>query len=198
MKPLAQNSESGKLEESRSAALCKPRIYSSAIVAVSVRSPRRRRTCCSRCNQVCPDVRTRNPSKRCRSRWWHRRLPRIRRRSSTELGDDPRRPRFIETVVGKGYRFIAPVEQENPRREIESAVPSAARADTRDGSEIRLRRFSVEAAAGPPILTCEVVVSNIHLGRIPLMELELPADVTFPLKAKDRLLLKLHGVRVTL
>ncbi len=28
------------------------------------------------------------------------------------LGDDPANPRFIETVVGKGYRFIAPVERE--------------------------------------------------------------------------------------
>jgi DNA-binding winged helix-turn-helix (wHTH) protein len=114
------------------------------------------------------------------------------------LGDDPRHPRFVETVVGKGYRFIAPLEQEDPRREIESDVPSAARADNRDGSEIRLRGFSVEATGGPPVLTCDVVVSNIHLGRIPLMELELPADVTLPLKPKDRLLLKLHGVRVTL
>jgi DNA-binding winged helix-turn-helix (wHTH) protein len=120
------------------------------------------------------------------------------RKARKALGDDPRRPRFIETVVGKGYRFIAPLEQEDPPREIESDVPLAARADHRDGSEIRLRGFSVEAAAGPPILTCEVVVSNIHLGRIPLIELELPADVTLPLNPKDRLLLKLHGVRVTL
>src|SRR5688572_9548914 len=26
------------------------------------------------------------------------------------LGDDAERPRFVETVVGKGYRFIGPVE----------------------------------------------------------------------------------------
>lgn len=26
------------------------------------------------------------------------------------LGDDAARPRFVETVVGKGYRFVAPVE----------------------------------------------------------------------------------------
>jgi DNA-binding winged helix-turn-helix (wHTH) protein len=33
-------------------------------------------------------------------------LRKIRRR----LGDDAENPRFVETVVGKGYRFIAPVE----------------------------------------------------------------------------------------
>jgi len=114
------------------------------------------------------------------------------------LRDDPRRPRFVETVVGKGYRFLAPLEQEDPRREIESDVPLAARAGNRGGSEIRLRGFSVEATGGLPILTCDVVVSNIPLGRLPLMELELPADVTLPLKPRDRLLLNLHGVRVTL
>src|ERR1700722_10036135 len=27
------------------------------------------------------------------------------------LNDDPSKPRFIETVVGKGYRFIAEVEE---------------------------------------------------------------------------------------
>jgi DNA-binding winged helix-turn-helix (wHTH) protein len=27
------------------------------------------------------------------------------------LGDDPDEPRFIETVVGKGYRFIAPIDR---------------------------------------------------------------------------------------
>ena len=29
------------------------------------------------------------------------------------LRDDPDKPRFIETVVGKGYRFAAPVTHEN-------------------------------------------------------------------------------------
>jgi len=36
------------------------------------------------------------------------------------------------------------------------------------------------------------------LGRLPLTELEMPANVTLPLKPVDRLLMKLYGVRVTL
>jgi len=37
------------------------------------------------------------------------------------LGDDAEEPRFIETVVGKGYRFIAPVERVGP----DSPAPSS-------------------------------------------------------------------------
>src|SRR5579872_3903666 len=33
----------------------------------------------------------------------------IVRKIRTALGDHPDKPRFIETVIGKGYRFIGPV-----------------------------------------------------------------------------------------
>src|SRR5580765_8849479 len=33
----------------------------------------------------------------------------IVRKIRTALGDDSDRPRFLETVVGKGYRFVGPV-----------------------------------------------------------------------------------------
>ncbi len=33
----------------------------------------------------------------------------IVRKLRTALGDDADRPRFLETVVGKGYRFVGPV-----------------------------------------------------------------------------------------
>src|SRR5215467_5741645 len=42
------------------------------------------------------------------------------------LGDDAANPRFIETVPGRGYRLIVPVEDTAPRPEIvEMPVPSA-------------------------------------------------------------------------
>lgn len=104
------------------------------------------------------------------------------------LGDDPHHPRFIETVVGKGYRFVAPLILE----------PHVAKAEHTVGGEIRLREFSVDTTGAIPVLTCGVAVGKIDLGRIPLVEIELPADVTFPLAPKDRLLLVLHGVRVSL
>src|SRR5260370_38060525 len=38
-----------------------------------------------------------------------RNLNNIVRKIRTALGDDSAKPRFLETVVGKGYRFIGPV-----------------------------------------------------------------------------------------
>jgi DNA-binding winged helix-turn-helix (wHTH) protein len=38
-----------------------------------------------------------------------RNLNNIVRKIRTALGDDSAKPRFVETVVGKGYRFIGPV-----------------------------------------------------------------------------------------
>ena len=113
------------------------------------------------------------------------------------LGDSPQHPRFIETVVGKGYRFVAPlIEESKPGGiHVKLRTPKAGQAT---GGEIRLREFSVDTTGGVPVLTCEVAVGKIDLGRIPLVEIGLPEDVTLPLAPKDRLLLAMHGIRVSL
>ncbi len=51
------------------------------------------------------------------------------------LNDDPARPRFIETVVGKGYRFIAPVHEVNAEAVAKSLTP-----------------LPLPASPGPPLL----------------------------------------------
>ena len=118
------------------------------------------------------------------------------------LGDDLRHPQFIETVVGKGYRFIAPLipenQVQNQRCEAQPcAAPAYADID-RGGSNILLRDLLVEAASGTAVLTCNVVINDVPLGRLKVLELQLPFGVTLPLKPQDRLLLGLHGVRVAL
>ncbi len=118
------------------------------------------------------------------------------------LGDDPHHPQFIETIVAKGYRFIAPLlpshATPHPNPGLQPAGLFVDEVSKEETSEIRLRRFLVESVGGAPVLTCDIMVSNIPLGRLPLLELTLPADVTLPLQPSDRLLLNLHGVRVTL
>src|SRR6266571_7628019 len=46
----------------------------------------------------------------------------IVRKIRTAMGDDSAKPRFIETVVGKGYRFIGPlrvIDSHYPRSDLE-------------------------------------------------------------------------------
>jgi TolB-like protein/DNA-binding winged helix-turn-helix (wHTH) protein/Tfp pilus assembly protein PilF len=58
------------------------------------------------------------------------------------LRDDPEKPRFIQTVTGKGYRFIAPVEEDAPADVAPSAVPvsetGAARTDRPEAESPRV------------------------------------------------------------
>ena len=41
------------------------------------------------------------------------------------LGDDPKAPRFIESVYGRGYRFLAPVSAAEPPEPARDGLPSA-------------------------------------------------------------------------
>ena len=51
----------------------------------------------------------------------------IVRKLRAAIGDDPNNPRFVETIAGKGYRFIAPVEAAEGRIEaVEAGAAPAA------------------------------------------------------------------------
>src|SRR5439155_18096153 len=50
----------------------------------------------------------------------------IVRKIRTALGDDSAKPRFLETVVGKGYRFIGPVRVIDARYPSSDFAPGAA------------------------------------------------------------------------
>ena len=57
-----------------------------------------------------------------------RNLNNIIRKIRTALGDDSAKPRFLETVVGKGYRFIGPVrviDAQHPRSDFGGGVSRA-------------------------------------------------------------------------
>src|SRR5262249_47804129 len=54
------------------------------------------------------------------------------RKIRTVLGDDPAQPHYLETVVGKGYRFIGEIEVVGPAPEAkESALPASPAAPAR-------------------------------------------------------------------
>src|SRR5215470_19175561 len=49
------------------------------------------------------------------------------RKIRSALNDDPEQPRFVETSVGKGYRFIAPVESVLEPDNLQPASVAASR-----------------------------------------------------------------------
>jgi TolB-like protein/DNA-binding winged helix-turn-helix (wHTH) protein len=66
------------------------------------------------------------------------------RKIRSALNDDPEQPRFVETSVGKGYRFIAPVER---MLEPPSAPPVSTGALSERSKSVLWRRASVPAVA---------------------------------------------------
>jgi len=59
-----------------------------------------------------------------------RNLNNMVRKIRTALGDDSAKQRFVETVVGKGYRFIGPlrvIDAQYPRSDLQQTSPRAAR-----------------------------------------------------------------------
>jgi DNA-binding winged helix-turn-helix (wHTH) protein/tetratricopeptide (TPR) repeat protein len=63
----------------------------------------------------------------------------IVRKIRTALGDDSAKPRFLETVVGKGYRFVGPVRVLDARYNLSDGGSSFARTDTEKTGELSER-----------------------------------------------------------
>ena len=75
----------------------------------------------------------------------------IVRKLRTALGDSADKPRFLETVVGKGYRFVGPVRVIDAKYPLSDSGRNSARTDARkDRSEWGERVFDRRAAAVAP------------------------------------------------
>jgi DNA-binding winged helix-turn-helix (wHTH) protein/tetratricopeptide (TPR) repeat protein len=67
----------------------------------------------------------------------------IVRKIRTALGDDPAKPRFLETVVGKGYRFVGSVRVIDARYSQSDFESGAARAVSTDKADVWSGRSSL-------------------------------------------------------
>jgi len=65
-----------------------------------------------------------------------------------ELGDDPKNPRFIETLPRRGYQFIAPVREAASAEPAAAAIPAQTSLVGRDQAFGELRGYLARALAG--------------------------------------------------
>jgi DNA-binding winged helix-turn-helix (wHTH) protein len=120
------------------------------------------------------------------------------------LTDDARDPEFIETLVGKGYRFIALYTQGDGsassqlRDMSHSSLVTGPNHMSSERREIRLADFRIEANGSLALVCCSIIRAGQVIGRLPLVRLELPDGMTLPLQPEDKLLMKLLGVRAKL
>jgi eukaryotic-like serine/threonine-protein kinase len=69
----------------------------------------------------------------------------------TQLGDDPAAPKYIETVIGSGYRFIAKVSEiEVPLQSASKTIPQAQTLDSDEGSITLTETAGSEGASLEP------------------------------------------------
>jgi len=85
------------------------------------------------------------------------------------LKDDPEQPRFVQTITGKGYRFIAPVAEPGTKEGAQEGKGDSARAskaeEARTGTD-RRKRWML-AVAGVVAVTTLAVAGYIYFHRAP-------------------------------
>lgn len=82
------------------------------------------------------------------------------RKLRTALGDNADRPRFLETVVGKGYRFVGPVRVIDPKYPLSDPARNSVRSDTLKESEWTER----SSIAVLPLLLLEKAIDDQGLS----------------------------------
>jgi len=102
------------------------------------------------------------------------------------LKDDPDRPRFVVTVTGKGYRFVAPVEEASPPPPTPSLVNKTDTPGTDSLLGKKVSHYRVLEMLGGGGMGVVFKAEDLKLGRLVAMKF-LPTEVRHDPLAFERL-----------
>jgi eukaryotic-like serine/threonine-protein kinase len=108
------------------------------------------------------------------------------RRIRQSLEDDPEQPRFVQTVIGRGYRFIAPVEEGQPAFDALASPVAGPTQNLVVDSRSRRRTLQVLGVMAIALSIVVTLLLNMNIADVRARTFGQPASIASPISHQAR------------